>query len=398
MRNLRRLCGVIALTLALSVVNATGAVADDGIITDQPFADFYGLKNAHAKGMDGAGVTIAMLDGWVDTSVPELAGASIESVEKCPIQKGLDDTSHATAVASILLSKDYGWAPKATLLSYPIADTETKSDTCRWEIWDAIHDALSKDVDIITIQISSDEGAGFSDRLAVLRAARMNVPVVWSSGNTGTETETSGMETNGAIAVGSHTLDGTPSEWATYGRGLTLTALGEEITLRVPDDSGALTRITSHQRGTSVSAPMVAGALALGMQKWPKATGNQLTRALLETTIPCEAKYHWSDKCGYGAMNVGVFAQHPDPTTLEDTNPLLDKQRFNVDHDRKILRDYDDGVWRYEDLFYDTSYTYRGSDIPQKGERVKRVGQFGSSPRYMKRVHQAEQADGLIST
>lgn len=395
-RNVGRLVGVAAVVMSLTCMGTVGAVADEGVITDQPYVEFYGFKNAHAKGLDGSGVTIAVLDGWVDKSVPELAGADIESVEKCDVQKDPFNTSHATTVASILVSKDYGWVPKAKLLTYPITTTKTRSDKCRWETWDAIHDALSKEVDIITIQITGTDPLDFASQLAVLRAARLGVPVVWGAGNNGDSLETSGMQANGAIAVASHTLDGTPSEWATYGDGMTISAVGEEITLRDPDETGRLTRIVPGQRGTSFSAPMVAGALALGVQKWPDASGNQLIRALIETAIPCTTNGGWSKKCGYGIMDIGVFSKHPNPGALEDSNPLMKKQPVYVKRNQQLWRDYEDGVFPHSDLLFDTSYTYRGTEILEENGKVTHPAQIGSSPRYMKRVTNTEKTTGLL--
>lgn len=389
--------GVCALSVLVAWLGAVGAVADEGVITDQPYVEVYGFKGAHAQGLDGSGVTIAVLDGWVDTSVPELAGADIESVEKCSVQKDLDDTSHATAVTSMLVSRDYGWVPKAKILSYPLRFEETKPDECRWWNWDAIHDALSKKVDIISIQVTGDDLIDHENFLAVLRAAELGVPVVWGAGNSGTAQVTTGMRTNGAIAVGAHTIDQRTVDWGTFGEGMTLTALGEGFVTREPDESGALTRITRDRSGTSFATPMVTGALALGMQKWPGASGNQLIRAMIETAVPCTADGSWSDKCGYGVMDLSAFSKHANPTTLEDSNPLLEKSTRDVEANRQTWRDYLDGLVEQRELQYDTSYVYRGSYVPVEDleARVAYHGQFGSSPRYMKRVAEAEESAGL---
>ncbi|WP_175957499.1 S8 family serine peptidase [Schaalia sp. Marseille-Q2122] len=390
-----RVVGVCGLVVCAALVGAGVAWADEGVITDQPYVEYYGFKNAHAVGLDGSGVTIAVLDGWVDQSVPELAGADIESVEKCPVQKASYDTVHATAIASMRLSSDYGWVPRAKIMSYPLSYQETKADKCRWETSDAIHDALSKGVDIITIQVTSDEGGNREASLAVRRAAEMGVPVVWGAGNGGNSLETTGMVTNGAVAVGAETLDQKSVEWGTYGDGMTVSAVGEGITLRDPDASGVLSRISVNQQGTSFSTPMVSGALALGVQKWPGASGNQLIRALIETAIPCSADGGWSEKCGYGFMDVGAFSKHPNPAALEDSNPLLEKAQYHVKGDRIAWQEYLDGISNHGYLMYDTSYVYRGTFIPVENKRAADRGEFGSSPRYMRRVAEAEKAAGL---
>ena len=66
-----------ACALALSVgalAVAPGPAHADDAITTQDYVSYYKLDQARAKGYTGQGVTIAMIDGTVDTSAPELAG------------------------------------------------------------------------------------------------------------------------------------------------------------------------------------------------------------------------------------------------------------------------------------------------------------------------------------
>ena len=69
-----------ACALALSVgalAAAPGSARADDTITTQDYFSYYKLDQARAKGYTGKGVTIAMIDGPVDTSAPELAGANM---------------------------------------------------------------------------------------------------------------------------------------------------------------------------------------------------------------------------------------------------------------------------------------------------------------------------------
>ena len=118
-----RLLGVAASTLAL----ATGATAlpsgpahaaDTITAADQPYFAYYHLDQARAKGYTGQGVTIAILDGEVDTSAPELTGADITDKSPCTVTSSTASISHGTAMAALLVAHDYGIAPNAKILSY----------------------------------------------------------------------------------------------------------------------------------------------------------------------------------------------------------------------------------------------------------------------------------------
>lgn len=118
-----RLAGACAMTLALAAgaiaLPATPAHAADPITAaDQSYFAYYHLDQARAKGYTGKGVTIALIDGEVDTSVPELAGATVIDKTPCTVTSGANSKSHGTAMASLLVSKEYGVAPDATLLAY----------------------------------------------------------------------------------------------------------------------------------------------------------------------------------------------------------------------------------------------------------------------------------------
>ena len=108
-----------ALALATGALTATPAPARaDDTITTQDYFSYYKLDSTRAKGYTGKGVTIAMIDGPVDTSAPELAGANITVKTPCEYEAANSTRTHATAVASVLVSKNYGLAPDATLIAY----------------------------------------------------------------------------------------------------------------------------------------------------------------------------------------------------------------------------------------------------------------------------------------
>ena len=85
-----RFAGACAVTLALAagaiaLPAAPAHAADPITAADQPYFAYYKLDQARAKGYTGKGVTIALIDGEVDTSAPELAGATIIDKTPCTV-------------------------------------------------------------------------------------------------------------------------------------------------------------------------------------------------------------------------------------------------------------------------------------------------------------------------
>ena len=117
-----------ALALAAPIVEASPASAADTITAaDQPYFAYYHLDQARAKGYTGKGVTVAIIDGPVDVSAPELSGATITDKSPCSVSASADSKSHGTALASLLVAQSYGVAPDATLLSYVNTDNTSQA-------------------------------------------------------------------------------------------------------------------------------------------------------------------------------------------------------------------------------------------------------------------------------
>ena len=69
-RALTTAISALALAVGAVAVAPSSARADD-TITTQDYFSYYKLDQARAKGYTGKGVTIALIDGTVDTSAPD---------------------------------------------------------------------------------------------------------------------------------------------------------------------------------------------------------------------------------------------------------------------------------------------------------------------------------------
>ena len=386
-RKILRRAGVLAalVSLALPPSGVPTAVADDAI-THQDYADMLGLKDLHAKGYTGKGVTIAYVEDKPDLSTPELQGANIEVREACPFQSVPETISHSTTVASILANKDWGWAPEAKIINYRVPTEGTKEipeENCKSrlsesnKVYAQINRALSDGVDIISLSIASPMEESIAP--AIARAAQMGVPVIAGADNTVGDTNRSFGNLNTVAAVGYTNLEGKRAETSSRGKHVTIMAPGEGIAERIPDSSGNLTKL-GKGAGTSYSTPMVAGLLALGKQKWPNASGNQLLRSLINTAN--NNGQGWNEEYGWGLIDPVKFLTE-DPTSLEDTNPLWEKIPGALPN-QQTLADYQDGLTDPVTLIGDSSYVYRGVDDAIVANYPD-ISEYATSPRYHKK-------------
>jgi hypothetical protein len=79
--------------------------------------------------------------------------------------------------------------------------------------------------------------------------------------------------------------------------------------------------------GTSTATANLSGYLALVIQKWPDATGNQILQSLVYNTKENQGKLSFDTdlKAGFGRVDVQTLLEK-DPTQYPDVNPILQMQ------------------------------------------------------------------------
>ena len=384
-RSLRHAALASGCTLILTggVVAAPPAHAEDREITaaDQPYYSYYHLDSARAKGYTGAGVTIAIIDGSVDTSVPELAGAKITDKTPCTVHSSTEHAAHGTTIAALLVSHDYGVVPDATLLAYQSHDpTSTVDSDCEPAskmplsgLPSLINHAINDGAVIINY---SAESPRLSDDLkwALARAMSQGVIITTAVGNSHSdENDTSLSQWSGVVGVSAIDTDGKFASYSSWGQGVTTTAIGGPVLARDADGN------ISSTQGTSFSAPIVAGALAQARAKWPNATSNQLLQLLINTAVGHEQG--WNQYGGYGAANLGGML-NTDPSQYPDENPLADKGGGSSPTPAEV-RQYADGLVDPTQIAYDNSYVYRGLDESQVTNKDNPYPtHLGTAPRF----------------
>ena len=364
---------------ALAVVPAPARAED--VITTQEYFSYYHLDQARAKGYTGKGVTIALIDGPIDTSAPELKGANITDKSRCTVEEAPSGLNHGTTLASILVSQNYGVAPDAMLYLYQASDDNSLSGgTCvvgneRLDSYALlINQAIDDGAQIISISMSAPD-ASDDVKWAIARAMSRGVIIVNSAGNTGADNNANQLSRwSGVVGVSAIKSDGSFADYSSWGNGVTTAAIGEPFTRRDYETGQNITT-----RGTSYAAPLAAGMLALARQKWPDATANQILQVLTHTGL--NPNHEWNKYTGYGAVNPSALV-NTDPSQYPDENPLAQKQGGSSPTAQEV-QDYGDGLITPDELPADTSYAYRGTDeLLLRDPDTKATIHLGTSPRY----------------
>ena len=378
-------------TLASASVLAVGALAlapaparAEDVITTQEYFSYYHLDTARAKGYTGKGVTIALIDGPVDTNAPELKGANITDKSRCTIEASAKNKGHGLDMASILVSPYFGVAPDATLYSYQLSTANSISaGTCEkdGEKLDTFARLINQAIDDGAQIISISQGSGDDSeelKWAVARAMSEGVIIVNSAGNTAADANSDQLSHwSGVVGVSAITADGKFAEYSSWGNGVTTAAFGGPFTTR--DDSDPTKFAVSN--GSSNSAAIVSGLLALARQKWPDASANQILQLLTHTGL--NPDHRWDKYTGYGAINGGALV-NTDPSQYPDENPLAQKQGGSSPTVEEV-QDYADGLVSPIEVTADASYVYRGTNesfLAPGDLGGENPIHLGTSPRY----------------
>ena len=375
---------VSALALAvgaLTMAPAPAHAADP--ITTQEYFSYYGFDAAREKGYTGKGITIALIDGPVDTSAPELAGANITDKSRCTIEDSPGNARHGTDMATILVSPYTGVAPEATLYSYQVSNDDSVSEgTCKVDgkklddFGTLINQAVEDGAQIISISQGTGH-LGDDVKWAITNAIARGVIIVASAGNTGEDENNSHLGSwSGVVGVSAINTDGTFASYSSWGNGVVTAAVGGPFNTR---DEVTNQPITT--RGTSVSAALVAGMLALARQKWPDATPNQILQSLVHSGL--NPNHEWNQYTGYGAIDGGGLVID-DPSQYPDENPILNKPGGSEPTADEVA-DYADGLINpAAEREVPDSYVYRGADdqVVLYLSDLKTPLHLGTSPRY----------------
>ena len=375
-------------TVASALALAAGALAlaptpahADGAVPSQEYFSYYHFDTARAKGYTGKGVTIAVIDGPVDTSNPALKGANITDKSRCTIQDSPEGIRHGTDMAIILVSPITGVAPDATLYTYQSStSTTTSNGSCDSNgdrlntIAALINQAVEDGAQFISVSQTVNESSN-ELKWAITNAITKGVIIVAAAGNEALPDDITTLgRYSGVVGVSAINSDGTFASYSSWGDGVVTAAFGAPYNTYDVNTGEPVT-----VQGTSISTPLVAGMLALARQKWPDATTNQILQLLVHTGL--NPNHDWNKYTGYGAIDGGALV-NTDPSQYPDENPIIQKNGGSEPTAQEV-QDYIDGVAgsSWLDTFPDT-YVYRGTNEGVVFDHGSIPVHLGTSPRY----------------
>ena len=380
-RALTTAVSALALALGALTVVPAPAQADDAAPTQEYFS-YYHLDSARAKGYTGKGVTIALIGSPVDTSYSALQGAKVTDKSRCTVEASPEGIRHSTEMAMILVSSKNGVAPDATLNTYQTATASaTSNGTCDSgerrlnSFGNLINQAVEDGAQIISVSQSVSEDNP-ELKWAIANAISKGVIIVNSAGNGASDDNVTQLgRFSGVVGVSAINSDGTFASYSSWGDGVVTAAFGGPYTT-YDLSTGEPTTVN----GTSVSAALVAGMLALARQKWPDATANQILQVLVNTGL--DSTHTWNQYTGYGAIDGGALV-NTDPSQYPDENPIIQKHGGSKPTVQEI-QDYMDGIAYYsQDHTFPSSYVYRGTEeVAALFDDTELTVHLGTSPRY----------------
>ena len=279
-------------------------------------ADAVGADAAHAQGLHGKGVRVAVLDSGLDL-YSEIEPAGVVDLVETENANGDDMTGHGTAVAGILAapcdgSGIVGIADAADVYIVRVLDAHNEAPLSR--ILRALDWCIEQDMDVVNMSFGTTQYSALLHN-QIRRAADAGVLLVASAGN-GETTEYPARFAD-VLSVSSVTRDMEPAQAAAA----ELAAPGECVY------SASLLGGYAVCSGSSMASPHAAGAAAVLLSKDPDASPDML-RALLTAS----AKTGGILDLDYALTLYDDFArQYTSPSYIPQPNPMPAEEAETAD-------------------------------------------------------------------
>ena len=291
---------------------------NDAGIAQQTYLDYLNVGDTWSS-YTGSGVTVAVIDTGIDTDHPEFAGRiseySYNATEDKIVKDYLledgsydwslieDEQGHGTAVTGVIAAAmndggTVGIAPDVNIIVIKAECDESGQFTNTSDLVFGLYYAIERDVQVVNMSFGTSDSVVF--QATVQLAYDSDVICVAAAGNVGTAINQYPAAYETVIGVGA--LDAaswTLADYSNYGENTDLVAPGTTYTTAM--GGGYETKT-----GTSMSAPQVAGAVALFMQTNRYATFDKVSEVLYASGYDLgDLGRDW--EYGFGALDLQAF-------------------------------------------------------------------------------------------
>jgi hypothetical protein len=284
---------LVLSTLALACASACAQVAfvpSTAEYSRSTSVAQLGIKNIHAQGIIGKGVTVGVLDTGLNLANPEFKGNTRLMTGYNAVTGTTDVTDslgHGTHVTGIIGATGdglgmYGVAPGVTILPVKVFNGSTARST---DIDRGLLYASSKGARVINLSLGADGPTGSSGLSKV--AATNNTVIVAAAGNSGLANPgwparyaKDAWAKGTIIAVGAVDANKVIASWSNRaGDTANFYLVAPGVNIYSTYGTGY-----AYMSGTSMAAPAVTGAAALVTGYWPYLKADQVAAILLNTT------------------------------------------------------------------------------------------------------------------
>jgi subtilisin family serine protease len=296
-----RIRSALAVVALLALVLAPGASAAGRPTETTWHGNQIKMYDAQSAGRFGAGVTVAVLDSWVDVKHPDFQGRAVAGADctgsSCVAGQTRDSCTHGTHVAGTVASSSFGVAPRAKILAVRVLTPASDGGECTGKassVAAGIRWAVSKGAKVINLSLGpAVPGLSSSSEIpaAVKEAAQAGVVVVFSAGNEDLPVSQSYGED--ALVVAATGPNGKLASYSQYGMGVSVAAPGGEPVGDVCSQPRCVTSLYPSNQyavaaGTSMAAPHVAGLAALLIAQQPGRSSASVRERIKSTARPVE--------------------------------------------------------------------------------------------------------------
>ncbi|MEU5883511.1 S8 family serine peptidase [Spirillospora sp. NPDC047279] len=289
----------LAAVAALVLSSQTPALAQPKPRKELYWFDWWELENKVWPLTTGKGVTVAVVDEEVNRGLPDLSGSVLPNVNLDEIRVRPDPKNggHGTAMAALIVGQGRGTGMVGVAPGAKVLPLIAHGDIT-WGL--AIRYAADHGAKVVNMSLGSQTFLPCPPDLqqAIAYAVRRDVIIVASAGNEGRHADWRSTPANcpGVFAIGG--LDGFVKPWAGTTPGEYVMAAAPAVGAGTINGGG---QFQWRGAGTSPSAALVSGVVALVRSKYPQMPAREVVQRILATSKDV-GKPGWDDVTGYGLV------------------------------------------------------------------------------------------------